>query len=81
MSLKISIVPDDKPVRMTIDLPAPVHRELVAYGEAMQRETGQPVEPAKLIAPMLTRFMSSDRAFSKAKRVETGGRKKVGQVS
>jgi hypothetical protein len=80
MSLKISIVPDDKPVRMTIELPAPVHRELVAYGEAVQRETGQPIEPAKLIAPMLTRFMSSDRAFSKAKRVETG-RKKVAQAS
>jgi len=81
MSLKISVVPDDKPVRMTIDLPAQIHRELVAYGEAVQRETGQPIEPAKLIAPMLTRFMSSDRAFSKAKRGETGGRRKAAQAS
>lgn len=68
MSLKISAIPDDKPVRLTIDLPAPVHRDLVAYGEAVQKETGQSVEPAKLVAPMLARFMATDRAFSKAKR-------------
>ncbi len=68
MSLKISIIPDDKPVRLTIDLPAQIHRELVAYGEAVERETGQTVEPAKLVAPMLARFMSSDRGFNKAKR-------------
>jgi hypothetical protein len=68
MSLKISAVPDDKPVRMTLDLPAGVHRDLVAYGEALQKESGQPIEPAKLIAPMLARFMATDRGFAKAKR-------------
>jgi hypothetical protein len=81
MSLKISVVPDDKPIRLTIDLPAQIHRELVAYGEAMQRETGQPIEPTKLIAPMLARFMSGDRGFSKAKRGETGSRRKAAQVN
>ncbi len=81
MSLKISVVPDDKPVRLTIDLPAQVHRELVAYGEAVQRESGQPVEPAKLVAPMLARFMSSDRGFSKAKRSDAPARKKAAQAT
>jgi hypothetical protein len=80
MPLKISAIPDDKPVRLTVDLPAQVHRELVAYGEAVQRETGQAVEPAKLIAPMLSRFMSSDRGFSKAKRGEAAPRRKAGQA-
>ena len=42
------------PVKLTVELPAAVHRDLVAYAEALGRETGQPVnEPAKLIAPML----------------------------
>lgn len=31
-------------------------------------QTGQAIEPTKLIAPMLARFMASDRGFAKAKR-------------
>ena len=31
--LKLSAIPDDKPVRVTIELPAAVHRDLVAYGD------------------------------------------------
>jgi hypothetical protein len=58
------------PVKLTVELPAAVHRDLVAYAEALGRETGQPVnEPAKLIAPMLARFIASDRAFAKARNV------------
>jgi hypothetical protein len=66
--LKLSAVPDDKPVKLTVELPAAVHRDLVAYAEVLGGETGQAVEPAKLVAPMLERFMSTDRAFSRARR-------------
>lgn len=66
--LKLSVLPDAKPVRLTIELPAAVHRDLVAYAEALKQETGQVAEPSKLIAPMLARFMATDRAFAKAKR-------------
>ena len=67
--LKLGAIADDKPVKLTVELIAAVHRDLVAYAEALGRETGQPVaEPAKLIAPMLARFMASDRAFAKARR-------------
>jgi hypothetical protein len=66
--LKISGVPDEKPVKLTIELPAAVHRDLVAYAEVLGREQGQAFEPAKLIAPMLARFMSTDRAFLRARR-------------
>jgi hypothetical protein len=49
--------------------PAVIHRGLVAYGQILARETGQgAVEPAKLIAPMLERFMSTDRVFAKLRR-------------
>ncbi|MGB6536336.1 MAG: DUF2274 domain-containing protein [Xanthobacteraceae bacterium] len=69
--LKLGTIPDDKPVKLTIELPAAVHRDLVAYGDALGRETGQEaVEPAKLIAPMLVRFMATDRAFGKLRRTE-----------
>lgn len=66
--LRLGALPDDKPVKVTTELPAPVHRDLVAYAEALARESGQRVDPAKLIAPMLARFMATDRGFAKARR-------------
>lgn len=67
--LKIAALPDDKPVKIAVELPAAVHRDLVAYAEVLARESGHPVsDPAKLIAPMLARFMATDRAFAKTRR-------------
>jgi hypothetical protein len=67
--LKIGAIESDKPVRMTIELPAAVHRDLLAYAEVHARETGQTSsEPGKLIAPMLARFMATDRGFAKSRR-------------
>lgn len=66
--LKLGLIADDKPVRLAIELPAGTHRDLVAYAEALGRESGQPVEPAKLVAPMLARFMATDRGFAKVRR-------------
>jgi hypothetical protein len=70
--LKLTEVPDDRPVKLTIEVPAAVHRDLVAYAEVLARQTNQKVEPAKLIAPMLARFMSTDRAFLRARREKQG---------
>lgn len=58
----------DKPVRLTVELSAATHRDLVAYAEVLAAETGQVTDPAKLIAPMLAQFMATDRAFAKASR-------------
>jgi hypothetical protein len=70
--LKLGTIPDEEPVKLTIELPATIHRDLVAYGNAIGRETGQGVvEPAKLIGPMLVRFMATDRAFAKLRRTES----------
>lgn len=66
--LKLGPIPDDKPVKVALELPADVHRDLVAYAEALARETGQSHEPAKLIAPMLARFMATDRGFAKLRK-------------
>ena len=67
--LKIGALPDDKPVKITLELPASVHRDLLAYAKAVASETGQSIsDPGKLIAPMLARFMATDRVFAKARR-------------
>ncbi|WP_276330414.1 DUF2274 domain-containing protein [Paracoccus versutus] len=65
---------DDKPVKMTVELPAALFRDLVAYGQILGREAGgPPVEPARLIVPMLEKFLASDRGFAKAKRGKPTG--------
>ncbi len=38
------------------------------YAEVLSRETGQEIDAAKLVGPMLARFMATDRAFAKARR-------------
>jgi len=71
--LKLGAIPDDKPVKLTVDLPADVHRDLAAYAEALSAQTGQQLDPARLVAPMLARFMATDRGFA---RVRNGQVKK-----
>ena len=67
--LKLEPLADDKPVKLNVELPAAVHRRLVAYARVLSSTTGQTVsDPAKLIAPMVERFIATDRAFLKALR-------------
>jgi len=70
--LKLSAIPDDRPVKLTVELPAAVHRDLVAYAEVFAQEHGQKVEPVRLVPSMLARFMSTDRAFARARRAKSG---------
>jgi hypothetical protein len=75
--LKIATLPDDKPIKLALELPAVVHRDLVAYAEILARQNGNAVaDPVKLIAPMLARFMATDRAFAKSRRSSHAGEKK-----
>lgn len=68
--LKLGAIADDKSVKLTVELPVALHRDLLAYAEALARETGQPIsDPSRLVAPMLMRFMATDRGFRKARRI------------
>lgn len=67
--LKLGPIADDRPVKVTIELPAALHRDLSAYASLLGEESGRaPAEPARLIVPMLERFIATDRGFAKAKR-------------
>ena len=67
--LKLVALAEDKPVKVALELPASVHRDLASYAEALARQSGQPIsDPTKLIAPMLARFMATDRAFVKSRK-------------
>ena len=72
--LKLGPLVDDRPVKVSVELPGPLHRDLLAYAEVLAGETGQPVsDPVKLIVPMLERFIATDRGFAKEKRSRSGG--------
>ncbi|AWC24246.1 hypothetical protein CO731_03727 [Aminobacter sp. MSH1] len=67
--LKLGPIADDRPVKVTVELPASLHRDLKTYAEILGRESGQSAtEPARLIVPMLQRFIATDRGFAKARR-------------
>ena len=76
--LKLGALEDDKPVRISVELPAALHRDLLAYAEILGRENGQAVEPAKLVAPMIARFMATDRGFAKMRRQRKGSSRAEG---
>jgi hypothetical protein len=65
--LKLGPLLDDKPVKATVEFPAPVWRDLQAYSEALGSGA---TDPAKLVVPMVERFMATDRAFARSKRAK-----------
>ncbi|MGY4363235.1 hypothetical protein ACVWZR_002416 [Bradyrhizobium sp. i1.3.1] len=68
--LKLGPLADDKPVKLIIELPAAVFRDLQSFVEILMRngDATKPIELVNLIAPMIERFMATDRAFANARR-------------
>ena len=68
--LKLGSLADDRAVKLAVELPAPVHRDLLAYAAALAAEIGGlRAAPEKLIAPMLARFMDTDRGFRRSRAI------------
>ncbi len=64
--LRLGPILDDKPIKITVEVPAELHRALKLYAIAMTRENGGvAIDPSRLVAPMLDRFMKGDKAFAK----------------
>ena len=67
--LRLGTLVDEKPVRVTAELPAPVHRDLIAYAALHAAQNGHDqTQPERLVAPILAMFMAEDREFQKARR-------------
>ena len=73
-ALKLAGLQDDTPVKMTIELPADIHRDLVLYAEVLSGDGERAYAPAQLIAPMLNRFMATDWSFGAAKARQQSAR-------
>ncbi len=67
--LKLEDLADEKPVRLTVEISARLHRELLAYATALNDgdAKGAPT-PERLIPPMIHRFIATDRSYAKARR-------------
>ena len=73
--LKLGPIADDKPVKVTLELPATLHCDLLSYAEILARENNHaPTDPVRLIVPMLERFMATDRGFARARRAKAPSR-------
>jgi hypothetical protein len=67
--LKLSSIGDEKPVKVTVELSAALHGDLTRYAELLSAQSGQAIsEPSRLIAPMLERFIGTDREFARSRR-------------
>ena len=72
--LKLADLADEKPVRLTIELSARLHRDLTAYALAINGgdAKGAPIVE-RLVPPMLERFIATDRAFAKVRKSPQAG--------
>ncbi|MEQ9246048.1 MAG: DUF2274 domain-containing protein [Nitratireductor sp.] len=67
--LRLSAISQEKPVKVTIELPGAVYRDLVAYAELLSEGSANVISaPSKLILPMVERFMATDRAFARSRK-------------
>lgn len=67
--LKLADLADEKPVRVTVELSARLHRDLLAYAAAINGgETKGAPAIERIVPPMLDRFIATDREFAKARR-------------
>ena len=72
--LNLSDIAEEQPGQLTIEIPARLHSDLVAYGVVINggNASGAPA-PELLVAPMLARFIATDRSFTKARRAAQPG--------
>jgi hypothetical protein len=72
--LKLEDLADEKPVRLSVEMSARLHRELLAYATALNGgdAKGAPT-PERLIPPMIERFIATDRSYAKSRRTAQPG--------
>jgi hypothetical protein len=66
----MGVLIDDKPVKITVEFPTSVHRDLISYAEALARLSGRSIrDSANLIAPMVARFYGNGPRFPEIAKI------------
>lgn len=65
--LRLGSIVEERPVKLTVELPGALFRLLGEYAKAHAKEQGlaAPLPPERLIAPIVERFIGSDRGFAR----------------
>ena len=68
--LRLGPIIEEKPVKLTVELPGSLMRDLADYARVHAASNGlsEALAPERLIVPMVERFMAGDREFSKMRR-------------
>ena len=67
--LKLADLADDKPVKLSVELPAMLHRDLLAYAVAVNGGDTKGAPSVERIVPaMIERFVAADREFAKVRK-------------
>lgn len=67
-TIKLGLLPDRTPVKVTLHLPPDLHSALQRYGELYEQTYGRREPLGELIAAMLLSYLESDRAFSRGRK-------------
>jgi hypothetical protein len=66
--LRLPKLPDRTPVKLTIAITPDLAADLALYAELYRKLYGRDEPVAELVPAMLSRFLESDRAFTRARR-------------
>lgn len=68
--LRLGAIPEDKPIKLTLEIPGEMMRELLDYAEVHAKLTGlaAPLPIERIVPAMIGRFIAGDREFSKQRR-------------
>ncbi len=66
--LRLTEIPNPKPIKLTVELSPEVFRDLSDYAEILSRASDNKHEPIQLVSPMLEKFMHGDRAFRRLRK-------------
>lgn len=70
--LRLGPIITEKPVKLTIEIPAALYQDLKIYNELLSSKTNQmSSDPIKLVVPMLETFIKGDKEFKRLRKSGT----------
>jgi len=68
--LRLGPVAEEKPVKVTLELPGRLMRDIIDYARVHARLNAldAPLPPERILPAMIDRFIAGDREFSKLRR-------------
>lgn len=66
--ISLADIADEKPVKLTVEIPSKLHRDLQAYCVALSQGAAAVPSPERVIPAMIERFIASDRSYARQRR-------------